>query len=337
MRGSPCQSPSAHAHDFMSYGSTSGVHTYSWVSPVTYKNVRDSVLATLPPTALAPAPAPATEKLVVGGTMDASGQVSLAPSRIVKTDYTKGSGQSGGLKITLVSGSGETLGTYRFDAQPVIPGYGYVFNEFVPWVPGTRSIVLSRGNTVLVRRAVSAAQPTVTRVRAQAAGAHRLRVDWAASDADGDPLSYSIYFNSGLDEKWIPVAFELTGQSATIDTTLLPASKRARVRVRASDGVNSGEAEGPVRLGRNLPIPAILSPTSGRTASAEVRLEGAVYDPQTGLLSGDRLHWRSDRDGDLGRGKIIHRRLSSGRHVITLTAANDAGASVTTGKEVTVP
>ncbi|MBV9251211.1 MAG: hypothetical protein JO227_18415 [Acetobacteraceae bacterium] len=55
----------------------------------------------------------------------------------------------------------KALLTYRFDAQAVEDSTTALFSEFVPWRAETKQIVLTRGETILAKRTVSANKPTV--------------------------------------------------------------------------------------------------------------------------------------------------------------------------------
>ena len=70
----------------------------------------------------------------------------------------------------------------------------------------------------------------------------------------------------------------------------------------------------------------ILDSGPGKSVSSQgAQLTGVAYDPQDGVLPPTSLMWVSDRDGNLGSGGRITRPLSSGAHVITLTATDSQG------------
>lgn len=59
-----------------------------------------------------------------------------------------------------------------------------------------------------------------------------------------------------------------------------------------------------------------------------VTFEGSATDPEDGDLTGDRLRWSSDLDGELGTGETLVRSdLSPGAHTVTLTATDSRNAS----------
>lgn len=327
-----------HAHDFMSYGSVnsvSGEHTRSWVSPFTYKalfkSFEDLSLAS------AVAPPQRMEKLVVAGRIDEKGGITLRPFRRVITEFATGSGRTGEYSVELVDSKGRTLLTYYFDEREDEGGKFHLhsFNEYVPWRNGTQVILIKRGKTVVARRSVSSRKPWV-RVLSPKQGqtwGRKATITWEAGDEDKDSLTYTVLYNSGLDSVWLPIASGLTRPSATVDTSLLPGSARARIRVRASDGVNTAEAEsqGTFVVADKRPLVTIIGPTNGQVLAPGVSPEfaAAAYDPEDGMLFGTSLKWTSDLDGLVGHGlEPSLRVLSSGEHFITVTATDSQGHSV---------
>jgi hypothetical protein len=218
--------------------------------------------------AQAPPPRAAMDKLVVNGTIGGDGAVTLRPFHIVKTTFAKGSGVAGDFSVTLIDAAGRTQLTYRFTAQRVSTSSSLIFNEFVPWKAGTKRIVLKRNNRVLAERAVSPHKPSV-RVTSPKGGdtwGAKATIAWQASDADHDALTFTVLYNTGLDARWVPIATDVTGLSVSVDTGLLVGSTKARIRVRATDGVNTTEADsqGTFTVPDNAPLVAILGTANGQ-------------------------------------------------------------------------
>ena len=331
---------SKHAHDFMSYGMTQDVadHTFSWVSPFTYTGLarafQTQARTRAPPSQVA------AEKLAISGNIDKNGVVTLRPFHRVKTAFARGTGASGDLSVSLLDAAGKMLLTYRFSGQAIENSTSLAFNELVPWSAETKQIVLKREQTILARRAVSANKPTVvvSRPRGGETWGAKATVAWQASDLDNDALTYTVLYNTGADSRWVPIATDVTGLSATVDTALLVGSRQARVRVRATDGVNTTEADsGTFIVPGHPPMVAILGGADGKQVNRHTaEFTGAAYDPREGMLPAARLQWTSDRDGALGSGRHIKatKPLSSGVHVITLTATNAQG--LVASKRVTI-
>jgi hypothetical protein len=326
-------SGSKHAHDFMSYGAPNDAqdHTHSWVSPYTY----EGLMSSFRPQAQAAVPTVAVPKLVIAGNIDKNGAATLRPFYILNTAFAKGTGAAGDLSVNLVGAAGQNLLTYRFTAHPAENASLY-FSEFVPWKAGTKEIVFKRNQTVIAKRVVSAHKPVVrvTSPRNGETWGAKGTVTWEASDADNEALSFTVLYNGGLDAHWVPIATDVTGLSASVDTRLLVGSTKARVRVRATDGVNTTEADssGTFTVPDNPPLVTILGTANGQVVARQGAVfSGVAYDPTDGILPAGSLHWTSDRDGSLGNGRRLEPTgpLSAGAHVITLTATNSRGGSAT--------
>jgi hypothetical protein len=115
---------------------------------------------------------------------------------------------------------------------------------------------------------------------------------------------------------------------------MLVGSAKGRVRVRATDGVNTTEAESAeFTVKERAPLVTILRLRNNDVISSRQSTEftGAAYDPRDGILPSVRLKWTSNRDGVLGAGRHLKtsRPLSRGDHTITLTATNSQGKVAT--------
>jgi hypothetical protein len=335
--GTPA-SGSKHAHDFMSYGAPNDAadHTHSWVSPYTFQGLMGSFT----PQAVATVPQATADKLVVSGSIDVSGAVTLRPFYITNTGFAKGAGTTGELSVALLDAAGNTLRNFRLDTRAVENSTTRLFSAFVPWDPATKQIVLKRDQATLATRAVTLNKPTlqITRPAPGETWGARATIAWKAADPDNDKLTYAVFYSPGPDQRWVPIATHVTATSATIDTALLVGSRTARVRVRATDGVNTTEADSaPFITPEHPPLVAILGVPKGKVVNRRsAEFTGAAYDPREGMLPAAQLKWTSDRDGPLGNGGRITptKPLSTGAHVITLTATNSQGRAAS--KQVTI-
>jgi hypothetical protein len=107
----------------------------------------------------------------------------------------------------------------------------------------------------------------------------------------------------------------------------LGGSKKAVIRVTASDGFNTGSAvSNPFEISPHPPMVGVIS-TDVQVWQSEqpVRFRGVAFDLQDGILPGKSLRWFSNLDGDLGTGSELERSLKPGRHVLTLRATNSWG------------
>lgn len=209
------------------------------------------------------------------------------------------------------------------------------FSLMLPYPSGVARIVLMKGTTELAVKPVSANAPVVTVVSPNGgetwAAADTYDITWSATDADGDSLSYSVmYSQDGSD--WIPVGGTVTEMQVTVSSGELPGSDMARVRVLASDGVNTSEdqSDDVFTVGRKPPWVSIMSPEDSAILlpGRPILLQGYAYDLEDGVLEGGSLDWSSDRDGPLGVGSPVLVILSPGDHTIKLTAEDSDGSAV---------
>jgi hypothetical protein len=333
-----------HAHDFMAYGQNDPLNAGWWVSPYTYTALFDKFklstrMSFQPETSpgLAQRIKP-MEKLVAVGQVNVDGTVDLRPFYRVNTTSGSGDGAAGEFSLELLGSKNEALVEYRFDAQESShDAEGAMgFTEFVPWHAGARRIVLKRKEVILAERWVSAHTPTV-RVLSPNGGewlGKDTTITWEASDRDGDPLSYTVLYNTGTDATWWPIATGVTATSISVDTSLWPGSAQGRVMVRVTDGVHTAEdvADNTFTVQQKKPMVAILNAEVGkeRGLEAPTKLMAVAYDPEDGLLPESSLTWISDRDGLLESGRQVKlESLSQGNHVLTLIVTDSQGLTAT--------
>ena len=228
----------------------------------------------------------------------------------------------------------------------------YIF-EFVPWHPDTTRISIWHGEQELAGRDVSPNPPTVQVISpngGEVVEGESTVVTWSGSDADGDPLTFTLLYSADGGETWLTLATDIKGMSYEVDTSLLAGSEEALVRVMASDGVNttSDESDAYFTLADRIPQVSILWPTDGArfTADDVVVLTGDAYDPEDGSLTGEALVWESDQDGLLGSDSsliLATQNLTFGSHQITLLATDSddmegsASVSIFVGHQVYLP
>jgi hypothetical protein len=207
------------------------------------------------------------------------------------------------------------------------------FSFALPFPADARRLVLRHGPTVLAERVASAHAPEVT-VLAPTAGAMiaaATTISWAASDQDGDPLTYAVQYSTDGGTSWWPMGFDIGGTSLDVDSIHWAGSSAARVRIIASDGFNSTSANSaPFQVPGKPPLASISTPQDKALLHPyeAVVLTGHGSDLENGELRGMSLTWRSDRQGILGHGAQVvlpGMALQPGRHEITLTAVDSDG------------
>ena len=334
-------------YDYMGY---CGGMSNTWTSIYTYEAMAGLLPAGAyhtPPLHMA-APLRAGELVLVG-----SGDVSPSQAVLQHGFYRlDGAGMQlspeGGLyALDLLDASGSVLASHTFaplymsDGEPSASG---PFRLLIPWVEGVTSLVFRYKDQEIGRVDASRNAPEVGLVAPaggqawEASGLQTLA--WIGTDADNDPLQYFLQYSTDGGLTWSALAPNLSETTFEIDTAWLPGSDDARLRLIASDGLNTTQVDSvPIRVTGKPPEAHISGPTiedeviSGSTAV----LQGAAIDLEDGFLGDDNLSWASDRDGVLGTGRTaILPSLTEGQHTLTLTAVDSDGNAATESVDVIV-
>ncbi len=169
----------------------------------------------------------------------------------------------------------------------------------------------------------------------------RVRLEWSARDADGDPLQYTVIFTPDDGASWYPVIVNTEETSFEFDSSDIPASDGARGRftVIATDGLNTTEGDsGSLAFGAgSLPETFLVTPNNNDAfpQHASVAFHGSSWDKENLLLSGANMVWTSSIDGLIGTGRLFTKSdLSVGTHLITLTGTDLDSNS--TSKNITI-
>lgn len=207
---------------------------------------------------------------------------------------------------------------------------GPVLARAVGYVPAaTRAIELVRDGAVLAARKASRHAPTVTVLsprRGSTVGASgSVPIRWTARDADGDPIRTWIDYSAD-GRTFTTIGYTSTGSSIVLPARLLSASRRARVRLRVTDGFDVGTATvGPFRSLGAAPDIVVRAPRPafGR-ADASTQLDATAYDDQGRELRSTALRWKLGPRVVLVRG-VGAALLPAGRLRLTVEARDRSG------------
>lgn len=282
----------------------------------------------------------------IGGTIRGAG-TDFSPFYVL--DRPAGSADregQGTYRVELQAEDGAAVQARNFEPER-LTAHGRVLRayieEWIPWHPETARIVLLHEGSVLAERSVSPSAPRVTLLSPdggeQWSEAGEAAITWAAEDADGDGLSYWLQRSSDGGATWQTIQRDVQGTSYVVNLRNLPGTERARIRVLATDGVNtaSDASDGDFTVARKPPVVEITGARDGAEVGAGIslRLVGHASDAEDGPLSAGRLTWTSNRDGVLGTGDRLNlTTLSSGEHVITLSATDSDGMEGTSSLQV---
>jgi len=204
------------------------------------------------------------------------------------------------------------------------------FSEVILFPESSTTVKIRNKTTVLIEYNVSPNIPEVGSVEVEKVKGGSLEVTWSADDKDGDTLLFDVLYGYGGGKYWKPLAIGHNSEAIQISNTEeLPGTDQATIRVLASDGLNTAQADSqPFHISNKSPQSAILSPTEGSVicAGRTAVFEGYSLDREDGPLSGDSMEWWSDKVGLLGVGREIGvRELATGIHEISLIAVDGSG------------
>jgi hypothetical protein len=148
-------------------------------------------------------------------------------------------------------------------------------------------------------------------------------VSWAASDADGDTLSYRVQYSPDEGATWHGLTGPMTETELLVRPDELPGTETGLFRVVASDGFHNADdqSDGTFTVTRKAPLPLINTVFDGTSEplSTTVMLEAFVFDHEDSDASAADVAWVSSLDGPLGEENTLEiASLSPGVHQITL-------------------
>ncbi len=338
--------------DFMSYCGVDA--NRQWVSPYTYRHLYDALGE---PYLAYVVSSPATEMrtyLVASGVITPSGSISLNP--FYQEPYPVGSydtAGTGSYRLELQDAQGNVLFTRSFDQTApewLDPAAAPVhFFEIMPFASGAKKVVVKRDAVTLSQVVTSSNPPQVTLTEPQpgAVSGDTMQISWTSGDLDGDQVKYMVEYSADAGQTWQTLAFNLADTGLTVKTADLPGSAQARVRVLASDGLNTTVAEsGLLLVPTKAPRVTIVAPDGGAVLAPgqPIHLSGIAEDREDGALDGTALTWTLDGGASIGSGRQLTLfNPPAGRHTITLTAQDSGGdvasvsVSVFVGYQTYVP
>ena len=153
---------------------------------------------------------------------------------------------------------------------------------------------------------------------------------WEASDADGDELTFEIWYNPREDELY-QVACGIEEMSYEADLTGFPGTKDGYFTIYATDGILTGEAVSPKVSLPYLPpeILNIMPDVTEVKVTEAIELVADVYDQQDGWLLYEGISWYVD--GEFFMDNLYFWQfpymLAPGLHTVTCEATNSGGQS----------
>lgn len=200
----------------------------------------------------------------------------------------------------------------------------FKFNFQIAAEQGVAAIALRSGRTLLATISASRSAPMVTVLEPNGGGIWNgpATIAWAASDPDGDPLSFDILYTANDGATWVPVVRRLSGSSYAVDSSLLPGGTQARIRVIVTDGFHTrqDDSDRTFTVTGKPPRPQILRPQAGvmLMPGEPIWFETDAQDLEDGELPDPSCFW-SYQDEVFGIGRRAEAVLPEGNHNIKLT------------------
>ncbi len=344
--------PSSTHGDVMSYCPPHWISNYTYNAMDLWMSLTNPVPAGLPRAAGLPAAAALPgDWLLAYGTLSADGEAVFASVERRSSVAELPPLVPGGYALELRNAGGTVLATHGFSPEDIDDGAaGYAnFGLVVPFVPGTRSLrLLKTPSQELATYAVSASPPLISGVGLVGAVQPlqgNVTVAWTASDPDGNPLKFDLFYSFDAGVSWRPVQLSIVGQTVVVDTNTLPGGT-GRFRVEASDGAQTAFAESaPFQILRKPPRVKIDSPAEGTHVDwgQVVNFSVSVEDPQGGIISPANISW-SNGYRTLGTGPVLSvQDLEVGNNIVTVTVLDSQGmpsfavVHVIVGDDVQIP
>lgn len=223
------------------------------------------------------------------------------------------------------------------------------FALFVPAFRNVATVALFSKDKEVAQIKRSPNPPKVTLVSPKKGASldGRTQIRWTASDADKDPLLFSLQYSPDGGKTFVPLAVNLTKTEFLLDTSKIGGSRgrRGLIRVIATDGLNTsiGKVLSISVPKRKPPTVRIVAP--GITPDQPLKLRkgsnlimvGYGHDPEDGFLPEKALQWVSNINGKLGNGRVLQtNKLSVGKHTISLTGTDQNKNSVRVSMDVDV-
>ncbi len=328
------------APDLMTYGS------YPWISHDAYLGIR--AILDLRGHSADPSKSPGVDGATTAGTaIIISGLISSNQNTAeFKSTYILPSLASipspapGSYSIRFESAQGQTLASFPFEPDKAAGSSDPIqFTLALPWTPGTTRMVLFHNAQAIASKNASPHLPNIT-LSSPSGGAvisgSSFMVTWQASDLDGDALKYAVQLSRDNGGTWQTLVSDLETTTLDVPTADLAGTNTALVRVLASDGFNTAQAQtnATFTLPKHSPSVTISEPTYNQIYADKqtINLVGMAYDPEEGALADSSLTWSLDGSA-LQAGHHVQldsSTLSPGIHCATLRAQDTDQQTSTT-------
>jgi hypothetical protein len=164
-------------------------------------------------------------------------------------------------------------------------------------------------------------------------------VAWNADDLDGDATTATLLYSPNAGLTWLPVASDIAGTEALVDSNTLPGSTQALMRVIVTDGFHTvvADSDSIFTVADKAPTVEIFGPEeiNGLNGGEPQTFTGIARDPQGFALPDDGFIWMLDGEA-VGVGNPLELRPEPGDRVLTLLVEGDNGLAGEATREFVV-
>jgi hypothetical protein len=281
----------------------------------------------------------ATQYLTVTGVLHPDNRLDLEPGFLTTEPANAVEDPDSALVAEMADADGRSLLRFRVSyGSPCTDGAAFadrLVMAKVPFPRATRMIRYLLDGIVIHELEVAREAPRVRLFWEPTEDIQGVRpVRWEGEHPEGRELRYLLSYSADNGVTWQPLSLPVDEAEHEVDFDRLAGGDRCRLRVLATDGVNTTEA---VSTPFTRPVqpcyPMILAPEDGTAYERDepVRLQGQGWYLEEREPELDQLEWASSVDGSLGTGAIVELSgLSPGTHTITLTAGREGRTATTT-------
>lgn len=326
--------------DLMSYCQPSWISDYTWEGVMFEGNppcsLRKSAASTVP-----------TTLLVLAGTVDLeTDRVEFLPGYVVppgvvdETLLPNGGDPGVPYSLRLRDSQGNTLNEVPLalgesSLHTTVRGFAHA----LPLPMGLQSVQILRLGQVRAERYLTAHDPVLSLLAPQVdLNRGTLECDWTASDADGDPLVFTVQYSPD-GAGWLPLQVASPNNALRVDARELPGGPQALLRVIASDGLRCAVATSdPFTVPNSTPAAVILGVQEGDRLSfgSSVPVTGIGHDHEDGML--EQLAWTisGPTSGTAAGSRLLLGDLTPGDYTLTLSATDGGGLAASNTVHFTV-
>lgn len=283
-------------------------------------------------------PKEATRYLTVTGVLHPDNRLVLEPGFLTTEPAHAVEDRDSALVAELTDDNGRPLLRFRLPyGLPCTDGAAVTDRLVIAKVPfprATRSIRFVLDGVVIHALDVARTAPTVRLAWEPGEGTDGVRpIRWQGEHPEGRTLQYLLSYSADDGRTWQPLSLPIPENEHEVDFDRLAGGDHCRIRVLASDGVNTTAAVSkPFRRPTQPCYAMILDPDNNIAFGRDepVRFQGQGYYLEEREPELELLYWASSVDGPLGEGAIIEVfGLTPGAHTITLTAGREGRTGTT--------